>query len=50
MTTRPAAEPQWQNEVRSYLRVTTRCAMRRSIYDEDHEAFRSSVREFLDRP
>jgi alkylation response protein AidB-like acyl-CoA dehydrogenase len=23
--------------------------MRRSIYDEDHEAFRSSVREFLDR-
>jgi long-chain-acyl-CoA dehydrogenase len=24
-------------------------AMRRSIYDEDHEAFRASVREFLDR-
>ena len=23
--------------------------MKRSIYDEDHEAFRSSVKEFLDR-
>jgi long-chain-acyl-CoA dehydrogenase len=23
--------------------------MQRTIYDEDHEAFRSSVREFLDR-
>ena len=23
--------------------------MRRGIYDEDHEAFRSSVKEFLDR-
>ena len=23
--------------------------MKREIYDEDHEAFRSSVKEFLDR-
>ena len=23
--------------------------MKRTIYDEDHEAFRSSVKEFLDR-
>src|SRR3989337_2934535 len=25
------------------------CAMKRAIYDEDHEAFRESVKEFLDR-
>src|SRR4029077_6513509 len=36
----------------AYPRVateTTMSDMLRTIYDEDHEAFRSSVREFLDR-
>src|SRR3954462_3895585 len=32
-----------------YRRVTRGVPMRRSIYDEDHEAFRASVKEFLDR-
>src|SRR5688500_6682206 len=40
----------WENDpIPAELRATTRCPMKRTIYNEDHEAFRSSVREFVAR-